>query len=200
MAHCSSSASAIRRNALRRCAACRLAGRGDRQRRAISISTIARRCCAALDRASHVLSSVPPERESGCDPVLDTLRRRACGQAWLGYLSSTGVYGDTAGRMGRRNRARPASGRRTARAAEADARMAGTRRAGVPPAGHLRAGPQRARPGARGQGAADRLARAGVQPRACRRYRQRRHRRADAATRRRAPTISPTTCPPARTR
>lgn len=49
---------------------------------------------AALARASHVLSSVPPA--GGFDPVLarygDALSHR-----WLGYLSSTGVYGDTRG-------------------------------------------------------------------------------------------------------
>lgn len=49
---------------------------------------------AALGRASHVLSSVPPA--NGADPVLeryaDWLRH-----PWLGYLSSTGVYGDTGG-------------------------------------------------------------------------------------------------------
>ena len=48
----------------------------------------------ALRRASHVLSSVPPDGD--VDPVLerygDTL-----GHGWLGYLSSTGVYGDTGG-------------------------------------------------------------------------------------------------------
>ncbi|MBX7533872.1 SDR family NAD(P)-dependent oxidoreductase [Qipengyuania sp. 1XM1-15A] len=50
----------------------------------------------ALDRATHVLSSVPPDRESGLDPVLDTYRE-SMGGAWYGYLSSTGVYGDAAG-------------------------------------------------------------------------------------------------------
>jgi len=49
---------------------------------------------AALGKASHVLSSVPPEGAG--DPVLarygDALQR-----GWLGYLSSTGVYGDTGG-------------------------------------------------------------------------------------------------------
>ena len=49
---------------------------------------------AALGRSSHVLSSVPPAGDE--DPVL--ARYRAfLGQAWLGYLSSTGVYGDTGG-------------------------------------------------------------------------------------------------------
>lgn len=50
---------------------------------------------AALRRASHVLSSVPP---GAGDPVLarygEALRRH---DGWLGYLSSTGVYGDAAG-------------------------------------------------------------------------------------------------------
>lgn len=49
---------------------------------------------AELARSSHVLSSVPPA--GATDPVLvrygDLLRHR-----WLGYLSSTGVYGDTQG-------------------------------------------------------------------------------------------------------
>lgn len=50
---------------------------------------------AALGRASHVLSSVPPGEG---DPVLarygEALSRHG---GWLGYLSSTGVYGDTDG-------------------------------------------------------------------------------------------------------
>ena len=49
---------------------------------------------AALDGASHVLSSVPPADES--DPVLDRYEDALGGQ-WLGYLSSTGVYGDAQG-------------------------------------------------------------------------------------------------------
>jgi nucleoside-diphosphate-sugar epimerase len=55
--------------------------------------------CAALGRASHVLSSVPPDRETGADPVL-TRYGAALIEAkaeWIGYLSSTGVYGDTGG-------------------------------------------------------------------------------------------------------
>lgn len=51
---------------------------------------------AALERASHVLSSVPPDRESGSDPVLNTYGD-ALTHDWLGYLSSTGVYGDAQG-------------------------------------------------------------------------------------------------------
>jgi hypothetical protein len=49
---------------------------------------------AALAQADAVLSSVPPAID--VDPVLsrygDALDHR-----WLGYLSSTGVYGDTGG-------------------------------------------------------------------------------------------------------
>ncbi|MCU0729052.1 MAG: SDR family oxidoreductase [Sphingopyxis sp.] len=53
---------------------------------------------AALRSATHILSSVPPEAD-GQDPVL-----AAFGEAiafaparWVGYLSSTGVYGDAGG-------------------------------------------------------------------------------------------------------
>jgi nucleoside-diphosphate-sugar epimerase len=52
---------------------------------------------AALERATHILSSVPPG-DTG-DPVLaaygDAIR--AAPARWIGYLSSTGVYGDTGG-------------------------------------------------------------------------------------------------------
>ena len=50
----------------------------------------------ALGKASHVLSSVPPDRESGLDPVLSRYGDDF-GSAWYGYLSSTGVYGDAGG-------------------------------------------------------------------------------------------------------
>jgi nucleoside-diphosphate-sugar epimerase len=67
----------------------------------------------ALARASHVLSSVPPADDS--DPVLerygDLLHHE-----WLGYLSSTGVYGDTGGAWVDET-APVGLGRRTARAA-----------------------------------------------------------------------------------
>lgn len=49
----------------------------------------------ALADAAAVLSSVPPGGE-GLDPVLERYGD-ALGQPWLGYLSSTGVYGDTGG-------------------------------------------------------------------------------------------------------
>ena len=51
---------------------------------------------AALAEASHVLSSVPPDRASGADPVLAAYGESLAGKA-LFYLSSTGVYGDRQG-------------------------------------------------------------------------------------------------------
>jgi nucleoside-diphosphate-sugar epimerase len=66
----------------------------------------------ALASCSHVLSSVPPADDS--DPVLD-LYAEALGGKWLGYLSSTGVYGDAAGAWV--DEASPTgTGRRSARA------------------------------------------------------------------------------------
>jgi len=71
---------------------------------------------AALGTASHVLSSVPPGEDG--DPVLDRYGD-ALGQNWLGYLSSTGVYGDTGGAWVDES-APIGNGRRSARS-EADA-------------------------------------------------------------------------------
>ena len=72
---------------------------------------------AALADAGHVLSSVPPGGE-GQDPVLAHYGAALSGK-WLGYLSSTGVYGDTGGAWVDET-APTGRGRRTARA-EADA-------------------------------------------------------------------------------
>ena len=70
----------------------------------------------ALGAASHVLSSVPPATTG--DPVLGRYGE-AFEHDWIGYLSSTGVYGDTGGAWV--DESGPiGSGRRTARA-EADA-------------------------------------------------------------------------------
>ena len=71
----------------------------------------------ALADASHVLSSVPPGGDGG-DPVLERYGD-ALGGKWLGYLSSTGVYGDTGGAWVDES-APTGTGRRAARA-EADA-------------------------------------------------------------------------------
>lgn len=69
----------------------------------------------AIDTATHILSSVPPA--DGTDPVL-ALYSQALATApaqWLGYLSSTGVYGDTGGAWA--DETAPLDGRRTDRIA-----------------------------------------------------------------------------------
>ncbi|OCC24058.1 NAD(P)-dependent oxidoreductase [Croceicoccus estronivorus] len=76
---------------------------------------------AALANASHVLSSVPPDRD-GDDPVLARYHNALTGK-WLGYLSSTGVYGDTGGAWADES-APIGTGRRIARA-EADSAWLG---------------------------------------------------------------------------
>lgn len=70
----------------------------------------------ALARADHVLSSVPPAADG--DPVLDHYESALAGK-WLGYLSSTGVYGDAGGAWV--DETAPVTGRRGGRNA-ADAR------------------------------------------------------------------------------
>lgn len=52
---------------------------------------------AAIGGATHILSSVPPA--GGIDPVLTChgAALRTAAVQWMGYLSSTGVYGDTGG-------------------------------------------------------------------------------------------------------
>jgi hypothetical protein len=50
----------------------------------------------AIAAATHILSSVPPGEDG--DPVLARYGAHLGGaERWLGYLSSTGVYGDTGG-------------------------------------------------------------------------------------------------------
>ena len=51
----------------------------------------------ALDGVTAVLSSVPPDAAG--DPVLDIMGAaiRAQGPGWVGYLSTTGIYGDHGG-------------------------------------------------------------------------------------------------------
>jgi len=52
----------------------------------------------AIAAATHILSSVPPD-EAGIDPVLRRYGAllTAAPARWIGYLSSTGVYGDAGG-------------------------------------------------------------------------------------------------------
>jgi len=64
----------------------------------------------AIATATHLLSSVPPVDDA--DPVLDRYGD-ALGGRWLGYLSSTGVYGDAGG--GWVDEATPVAGRRAGR-------------------------------------------------------------------------------------
>lgn len=71
----------------------------------------------ALADCSHVLSSAPPAGE-GSDPVLERYGNSLAGK-WLGYLSSTGVYGDAQGSWVDES-APVGTGRRTVRA-ECDA-------------------------------------------------------------------------------
>ena len=51
-----------------------------------------------LERATHILSCVPPD-ENGNDPVLKVLKEKMqdLPLEWVGYLSTTGVYGNTNG-------------------------------------------------------------------------------------------------------
>lgn len=48
-----------------------------------------------LDWPTHILSTVPPDEDA--DPILAAHDLAAASATWLGYLSSTGVYGDTGG-------------------------------------------------------------------------------------------------------
>src|SRR5476649_1596368 len=54
---------------------------------------------APFAAATHILSTIPPD-QSG-DPVVQQcigyFRNRKRQAAWIGYLSTTGVYGDTGG-------------------------------------------------------------------------------------------------------
>ncbi|MEO0688792.1 MAG: SDR family NAD(P)-dependent oxidoreductase [Pseudomonadota bacterium] len=76
---------------------------------------------AAIESATHILSSVPPDRTTGSDPVLDTYGDALEGCEFF-YLSSTGVYGDAGGAWVDESTptvAETGAGRRNARA-EAD--------------------------------------------------------------------------------
>lgn len=100
----------------------RLAARGwavtgtSRDARADTIAFADRaRLIAEIATATHILSSVPPEGDA--DPVLAGYGAElATASAWLGYLSSTGVYGDAGGAWVDET-APSGNGRRGARAA-----------------------------------------------------------------------------------
>ena len=69
---------------------------------------------AAIASATHILSSVPPERDDG-DAVLNIYGAAiaSASASWTGYLSSTGVYGDANG--GWVDEGAPLNGRRKMR-------------------------------------------------------------------------------------
>jgi hypothetical protein len=55
---------------------------------------------AELSRTTHILSSIPPGALSAeGDPVIERYGISLNAGAWIGYLSTTGVYGDTGGAM-----------------------------------------------------------------------------------------------------
>ena len=51
-----------------------------------------------FDGVTHILSCIPPDK-NGNDPVLRSLKNKlkSLSLEWIGYLSTTGVYGDTKG-------------------------------------------------------------------------------------------------------
>jgi nucleoside-diphosphate-sugar epimerase len=71
---------------------------------------------AAIAGATHILASVPPAAD-GTDPVLaaHAAALAAAPARWVGYLSSTGVYGDAGGAWV--DEAAPLNGRRSGRIA-----------------------------------------------------------------------------------
>ncbi len=75
---------------------------------------------AAITSATHILSSVPPAA-NGVDPVLaaHAAAIAAAPARWIGYLSSTGVYGDAGGAWV--DEASPLRGRRSGRLAADEA-------------------------------------------------------------------------------
>ena len=51
-----------------------------------------------FDGVTHILSCIPPDKD-GNDPVLESLQSKLkdLSLEWVGYLSTTGVYGNTKG-------------------------------------------------------------------------------------------------------
>lgn len=89
---------------------------------------------AALAGVTHILISAPPEAAG--DPVLRAHRKTIAALpelVWVGYLSTTGVYGDTGGTMVDEEAAcNPTSDRSRYRVAAEEAWLALCREAGVP--------------------------------------------------------------------
>lgn len=68
---------------------------------------------AGLAAATHIVSTVPPGQDG--DPILAAYRAEIARVPWIGYLSSTGVYGDTQGAWV--DESAPLAGRRSPRIA-----------------------------------------------------------------------------------
>ena len=81
---------------------------------AIGRSTPAEVAHTAIAQATHLLSTVPPD-EAGQDPILAAYGAAIGRIGWTGYLSSTGVYGDTKGAWA--DESAPLTGRRDGRIA-----------------------------------------------------------------------------------
>ncbi|MCA8933812.1 MAG: SDR family NAD(P)-dependent oxidoreductase [Rhodospirillaceae bacterium] len=79
----------------------------------------------ALAGTSHLVSSVPPDDGTPCDPVLRLLGDRLAAElspsTWIGYLSSTAVYGDHGGAKVDEDSANRPSGAKGRRRLEAEA-------------------------------------------------------------------------------
>ena len=92
----------------------------------------------ALEQTTHVLVSIPPDAAHAAagDVVLARLATAIASAhhiVWLGYLSTTGVYGDRAGAwVDETSERRPGNARSRARAAAEDAWLALWRDRGVP--------------------------------------------------------------------
>jgi nucleoside-diphosphate-sugar epimerase len=90
----------------------------------------------ALAEADHILACIPPEREGGGDPVLthfSEILARSRRLKWLGYLSTTGVYGNRdGGWVDETSPLQPTSPRATRRVAAEAAWTALAGQAGLP--------------------------------------------------------------------
>ena len=80
---------------------------------AIARSTPIDKARTALAQATHVLSTVPPQADA--DPILSEWGDVIARVPWIGYLSSTGVYGNTGGAWV--DESAPLTGRRDGRIA-----------------------------------------------------------------------------------
>ena len=150
-----------------------------------------------LAGTTHLLVSVPPDLEG--DMVLRHFRDDLAGLpelAWIGYLSTVGVYGDCRGEWVDETsadpphvRAQPAPRAGREGLARLRRRERPARR-GLPALRHLRSGAQRDRQPEGRYGATHRQARPGVQPHPRRRHRARTGRRDRPAARPQPSTTS----------